>query len=343
MIQSYFLVMMPTWALVPATYAQVDYYVERHGSVAAVAKGNPEREHPDEWRIRLYQAGAPRSGPGWGEIVGQSADDVQEELRRSQVFEERFRKFCERSSHNETSQYANVLGPIAVYQSTMRTEGKPERPSQADAPGPAENENFDVADRVSELEKDFLAVTEEKRVQANPSQYPFAQGSAPWIFATKLAETKKQFERAMAMASSFPQTADARVKTKNALDELESNLLPPMRKALASVTFEGRWKHHGITYLSVRSGRQLSLKADTPEGLRFRNVNLESDTTLSGEIEFIYDNGCEPIWSPFTAELTFDTEAEGILISVPRVGREKSTCRQVTQGTLRMMFWKPEP
>jgi hypothetical protein len=116
-----------------------------------------------------------------------------------------------------------------------------------------------------------------------------------------------------------------------------------MRKALTNVTLEGRWRHRGITYVSVRNGKQLSLRAETPNGLRFRGINIDSETTLSGEIEFVYDNGCEPLWAPFAAELTFDTEAEGILISAPRVGREKSTCREVTQGTLRMMFWRPEP
>jgi hypothetical protein len=341
----YLLLTLP-WIVVPAANAQAAYYVERYGVVTTGVEGNPEREHPGEWRIRLYQPQAPRSGAGWGQIVGQSADDAQEELHRSQEFEGRLRRFCGTDSQSEIAQYTNFLGPIAVYEAVQPTGAKAAQPVKNSDPAPVQSEVFDLADRITELENDFLAATEEKRVQAQPSRYPFAIRSAPWIFATTLAETKKEFEESNALASSgslsSSQISDARMKVKNAIVELETNLLLPMRKALANVSFEGRWQHRGITYVSTQNGKQLSLKAETPDGLRFRNIDIESDVALSGEIEFIYDNGCEPIWQHFTAALTFDTEAEGILITVPRVGREKSTCKEVTQGSLRMMFWRPE-
>lgn len=333
---------------VPTVNGQVAYYLERHG-VVTPAQGNPEREQPDEWRIRLYRPGTPKSGPGWGQIIAQSAEDAREELQRSREFQERLGKFCNGASPNEDSPgaYSNDLGPIAVYREAKLTEGKTrqlEKKNEAELP---QNESFDMADRIGELEKEFLAATEEKRVQQNPSRYPFAPASAPWMFAAKLAETKRAFEESNAWhpssSTSSHQISDTRMRIKDALTELETNLLPPMRKALANVTLEGKWKHRGITYVSVREGEQLSLRAETPDGLRFRNITIGGDTTLNGEIEFVYDNGCEAVWAHFTAELTFDTNAEGILISVPRVGREKTTCRQVTQGTLRMMFWRPEP
>ena len=338
---------------------QSAYYVEQNGIVKAVTRGNPEREHPDEWRIRLYKPGASKAGPGWGQIIGQSADDVREELQRSRLFWERFSKFCRPASqtgpqNEESFTYANALGPIAVYEKARPAEGKANMSGKKAVEPEAQNENFDIADRVSELEKEFLAMTEEKRVQENPSRYPFAPASAPWNFATKLAATKRQFEQLNAISSSASSgtmpsagTNDGRVKLsraklKDALTDLETNLLPPMRKALANMSWEGKWKHGGMIYVAVRSGNQLSFESADSQALRFRNILIESDTALSGEIQFVYDNGCEPVWVHFTAALTLDTDAQGILISAPRVGQEKSTCRQVTQGTLRMMFWRPE-
>ncbi len=338
---------------------QSAYYVERNGIVKAVTQGNPEREHPDEWRIRLYKPGASKAGPGWGQIIGQSADDVREELQRSRLFWERFSKFCRPASqtgtqNEESFTYANALGPIAVYEKARPAEGKANKSGKKAIEPEAQNENFDIADRVSELEKEFLAATEEKKVQANPSRYPFAPASAPWNFATKLVATKRQFEQMNAISSSASSgntpstgTSDSRAKLsqaklKDALTDLETNLLPPMRKALANMSWEGKWKHGGMIYVAVRSGNQLSFESADSQALRFRNILIESDTALSGEIQFVYDNGCEPVWVHFTAALTLDTDAQGILISAPRVGQEKSTCRQVTQGTLRMMFWRPE-
>jgi len=339
---------------------QSAYYVERNGIVKAVTRGNPEREHPDEWRIRLYKPGAEKAGSGWGQIIGQSADDAREELQRSRLFWQRFSKFCRPTSqtgpqNEESFTYANALGPIAVYEKARPLQGKANRPdkkaSKTEAP---QNEGFDIADRISELEKDFLAVTEEKKVQANPSRYPFAPASAPWNFATKLAATKRQFEQLNAISSPASSgtkpsagTSDSRAKLslaklKDALTDLETNLLPPMRKALANMSWEGKWKHGGMVYVAARSGNQLSFESADPQALRFRNLIIASDTALSGEIQFFYDNYCEPVWVHFTAALTLDTDAQGILVSAPRVGQEKSTCRQVTQGTLRMMFWRPE-
>ena len=339
---------------------QSAYYVERNDVVKAVTQGNPERERPDEWRIRLYKPGEPKAGPGWGQIIGQSVDDAREELQRSRLFHERFSKFCRPASragpqNEESFTYANTLGPIAVYEKAKPIAGKTNEPGKkASKLEPPQNEDFDIADRISELEKEFLAVTEEKKVQANPSRYPFAPASAPWNFATKLVATKRQFEQMNAIASSASSgntpstgTSDSRAKLsqaklKDALTDLETNLLPPMRKALTNISWEGKWKHGGMIYVAARSGNQLSLKSADPEALHFRKITIESDTALSGEIQFVYDNGCEPVWVHFTAALTLDTDAQGILISAPRVGQEKSTCRQVTQGTLRMMFWRPE-
>jgi len=341
-----------TLAVILPASGQAVYYVERDGIVKPVAEGNPEKEHPDQWQVRLYRQGASQSGRGWGQIIGQSADDAREELQRSRQFQQRFAQFCKDDSQNGSQKeddglaYSNALGPIAVYRKTKPAKAKVEKTEKkASEPDPPESEAFDLADRISELEKDFLAVTDEKRVKKNPSRYPFAPASAPWNFANKLAQTKKQFEQLPVAAFDGPPpgaAADAVARVKAALTDLETNLLPPMRKLLADLMLDGQWKHAGFIYTAARSGNQLSLAAEDPDALRFRNITIEGDATLKGEIQFIYDNGCEPVWVPFTAELTFDTDAEGILISVPRVGRKKTTCEQVTQGTMRMMFWRPE-
>jgi len=335
--------MMSAFALV--VNGQIAYYVERDGVIKPVARGNSEKEHPYQWQVRLYRLGAPKSGPGWGQIIGQSADDALEELQRSRDFQLRVVKFCKGCSQNgsqgesQALTYSNVLGPVAMYEKSA-DDKKP------NGPGSWRSDTYDLADRISELEKEFLAVTEEKRVHRNPSRYPFSPASAPWNFAQKLVETKRQFEQlnaAAASAGSPPsrELTSNQSKIKDALTDLETNLLPPMKKSLANLTFEGAWKHGGMSYVAVQRVNQLSFKTADPDGLHFRNITIDG-TKLSGEIQFIYDNGCEPIWVAFTAELTFDTDMEGILISVPRVGREKTTCRQVTQGTLRMMFWRPE-
>ncbi len=343
-----------TLAFILPASGQAAYYVERDGIVKPVAKGNPEQEHPAQWQVRLYRQGAPQSGPGWGEIIGQSANDAREELQRSRDFQQRMAQFCKDDSQNGSQKedygltYSNALGPIAVYVKNKPADGKAEKADKdkkASEPDPPESEAFDLADRISELEKEFLAATDEKRVKKNPSRYPFAPASAPWNFATKLAQTKKQFEQLPVAAFDGPPpgaAADAVTRVKAALTDLETNLLPPMRKLLADMMLDGKWKHAGFIYVATRSGNQLRLTAEDPDALRFRNITIEGDATLNGEMQFIYDNGCEPIWVPFTADLTFDTDAEGILISVPRVGRKKTTCEQVTQGTMRMMFWRPE-
>ncbi len=331
--------MMSAFALV--VNGQIAYYVERNGVIKPVVRGDSEKERPYQWQVRLYRLGVPKSGPGWGQIIGQSADDAMEELHRSRDFQLRMVKFCKSYSQNEnqTLTYSNVLGPVAMYEKNADDK-------KTNGPGSWRSDTYDLADRISELEKEFLAVTEEKRVRRNPSRYPFAPASAPWNFAQKLVETKRQFEQLNAAAASAGRPPSRELtsnqsKIKYALTDLETNLLPPMKKSLANLTFEGAWKHGGMSYVASQSGNQLSFKTADPDGLHFRNITVDG-TKLSGEIQFIYDNGCEPVWVSFTAELTFDTDMEGILISAPRVGREKTTCKQVTQGILRMMFWRPE-
>src|SRR5260370_24688351 len=114
-----------------------------------------------------------------------------------------------------------------------------------------------------------------------------------------------------------------------------------MKTSLATLTFEGAGKQGGMSYVATKNGNQLSFKTADPDGLHFRNITVEG-TKLSGEIQFIYAMGCEPVWVSFTAELTFDTDMECILISAPRVGRDKTTCKHGTQVILRRMFWRPE-
>lgn len=323
--------------------AQIAYDVERDGVMQHIDRADPQQEHPYQWQARYYHPGKPKNGVAWGEIIGQSADDVTEELQRSQQLQLRLAKFCkcdsQDGSEDQALAYSNVLGPLAVYEKS--TDARKTSGSVS-----WQRAMYDLADRLEELEKDFLAVTEEKRVQKNPERYPFAPSSAPWNFAKKLAQTKRQFEQLNAAATSAddapsPELIANQSKLKDSLTDLESNLLQPMRKSLATTNLEGAWKHKGMSYVAAQSGNQLKLASDDPDALQFRNIVMDG-ANLNGEIQFIYDNGCDPIWAPFTAELTFDTDMEGILISVPRIGREKSTCKQITQGTLRMMFWRPE-
>src|SRR5260370_7929747 len=84
--------MMSAFALV--VNGQIAYYVERDGVIKPVARGNSEKEHPYQWQVRLYRLGAPKSGPGWGQIIRQTPDDAMEKLHRTRHFHTPMRKFC---------------------------------------------------------------------------------------------------------------------------------------------------------------------------------------------------------------------------------------------------------
>ena len=97
----WFLIISVLWLLIQAAHGQMAYYVERDGLVQPITRGHdPEKEHPYQWQVRLYPAARPKTGAGWGEIIGQSAEDVMQGLQRSRDVELRLAKFCKCDSQN---------------------------------------------------------------------------------------------------------------------------------------------------------------------------------------------------------------------------------------------------
>jgi len=174
--------MMSAFALV--VNGQIAYYVERDGVIKPVARGNSEKEHPYQWQVRLYRLGAPKSGPGWGQIIGQSADDALEELQRSRDFQLRVVKFCKGCSQNgsqgesQALTYSNVLGPVAMYEKSA-DDKKP------NGPGSWRSDTYDLADRISELEKRILGGDRREEGSQEPLPVSIFPGICPVEFCSE--------------------------------------------------------------------------------------------------------------------------------------------------------------
>lgn len=76
-----------------------------------------------EWQVRLYKRSMPTGGKDhWGSIIGKTAEEVMEKLKRSQDFEESFARWQGNGSYHEIYTYFNALGPIAVIAETNATK-----------------------------------------------------------------------------------------------------------------------------------------------------------------------------------------------------------------------------
>lgn len=94
------------------------YWILEDGSALSTAMhdGNEAGVQADEWQILLYPSCmSANGGPGrWGLIIGKTAADARNQLRKAQAFDRRYEKWAGIQPQQDHNNSFNPFGPIAV-------------------------------------------------------------------------------------------------------------------------------------------------------------------------------------------------------------------------------------